>query len=467
MNQTKKRLSIINLAISITDIETIQLQILKLRILHSDEKIQEIITTLQEENYAQAQTLIKTYIETPNHEILQRSFQQEKERQEAKDKKIIDEFDLFTVESPTAASENKVIELNEMMQMNRELQIPEVKEHEEIDFDSLLNVKTDDIMPDNIDIDINDPLKNDFWNTLESSENDENPIEKDTFFDNHETSDIQTTTITEIDIDDFPEIVEINKEPEPLNEEETLHNILEKVTQPSTASTDTATQTEAENSETLEEAAEAMTLEQMEEIYEQSEHTEEIPAGDETEETSEKAAEKYKAISYIDQKLKNLQVQYPAVAKSAGEAYASVTESLAKIAREGYTEEDIGILLKKVSELKEEKPEEAVQLLLLAAATESKYAQFQLARTLFRGEILQKNIDEAFTLMNRLAVNEDYPEAICDLAQFYEYGIGVPKDKNKAELLYEEASDLGIQRATPHYERLRKENKGFLSFLTK
>jgi hypothetical protein len=77
MNQTKKRLSIINLAISMTDIETIQLQILKLGMSKSDEKIQEIIETLYEANYAQAQALIKEYIETPHHEILQRTFQKE------------------------------------------------------------------------------------------------------------------------------------------------------------------------------------------------------------------------------------------------------------------------------------------------------------------------------------------------------------------------------------------------------
>ncbi len=63
MNQTKKRLSIINFAISITDIETIQLQVLKLGMLKTDEKIQEIITAIQTENYAQAQRLIAVYIE--------------------------------------------------------------------------------------------------------------------------------------------------------------------------------------------------------------------------------------------------------------------------------------------------------------------------------------------------------------------------------------------------------------------
>ena len=61
MNQTQKRLSIINLAISITDIETIQLQILKLGLLKTDTKIQEIIAVLQAENYAKAQFMVKTF----------------------------------------------------------------------------------------------------------------------------------------------------------------------------------------------------------------------------------------------------------------------------------------------------------------------------------------------------------------------------------------------------------------------
>ncbi len=463
MNQTKKRLSIINLAISITDIETIQLQILKLRILHSDEKIQEIISTLQEENYAQAQAQIKTYIETPNHEILQRSFQHEKERQEAKDRAIIEEFDLFTVETPAPVNENTVLELDDMMQMDKESKVSPTKIHETVDFDMLLNVKTNEVMPDNIDIDINDPLKNDFWNTLENDITEENPIEKDTFFDNHET------TVTEIKIDDFPELSkeEIKKENEPkvFNEEELLHDILEKVTHQVNTVDEVQNNTPAEDDE----AKEVLTVSQVEEIYEKAQEKNEERSeenhGDEEEVVP--TIQNYKAISYIEQKLNNMQVQYPTIEANPKESFDSVNQWLAQIAQEGYTEEDVESVIKKVMHLQEENPEEAATLLLLCAATESKYAQFQLARALFKGDLLQQNIEEAFTLINRLAVNDDYPEAICDLAQFYEYGINTPKDKKKAEVLYEEAVDLGIQRAIPHYERLRKENKGFLSFLTK
>ena len=72
MNQTKKRLSIIELAISITDIETIQLQTLQLDPLRFDTKIDEILTLLEDENYGLAQNLIKDYIDMPQETVIQR-----------------------------------------------------------------------------------------------------------------------------------------------------------------------------------------------------------------------------------------------------------------------------------------------------------------------------------------------------------------------------------------------------------
>ena len=95
MNQTKKRLSIINHAISITDVETIQLQVLKLAPLKTDQKIQEIVTAIQAENYAKAQGLINAYIEAPTENIIQRTSQEDKNMINQEDQAIIDEFDLF------------------------------------------------------------------------------------------------------------------------------------------------------------------------------------------------------------------------------------------------------------------------------------------------------------------------------------------------------------------------------------
>jgi len=159
----------------------------------------------------------------------------------------------------------------------------------------------------------------------------------------------------------------------------------------------------------------------------------------------------YEPIPYIDQKFKNMQVQYPPVAQT-DEHFASVDAWLKKIANEGYEERDIEEMMRYIEKLSSEKQgAQAAQLLLISAATQSKYAQFMLARALFKGEIIQKNLPEAFTLINRLAMEDDYAEAICDLGQFYEHGIGIDKDRQRAQALYKEAMELGIKRAKRHY----------------
>jgi len=437
MNQTKKRLSIINLAISITDIETIQLQVLKLRLLKTDENIQEILSMLQNENYAQAQALITTYIDTPRKEVLQRTFQKEKEKRQENEKAVIDEFNLFTTEGErykdaeihtldlddmlrleseaeakhfmavhkSPEEENRILDLDDMLHFEEEANENKPRAvHEEIDFDSILNVNSEDILPDNINIDISHSENNDFWNQEESHTTENESVPRDTFFDEEESdvpSDIEEKESPVIEYP-FPEVQN------DIEEETEVQTV--KETEPDTIS--------------------------------------------------------YKPIPYIDQKLKNMQVQYPVV-EASDESFASVDKWLLKISNDGYTEKEIEEMIQTIDALRSDNSSEAAQLLLISAATESKYAQFRLARTLYKGEILQKNLPEAFTLINRLATYDDYPEAICDLAQFYEYGIGTEKDKSKAEELYKDAMEAGIKRATEHFERLQKENKGFFAFLAK
>jgi hypothetical protein len=173
----------------------------------------------------------------------------------------------------------------------------------------------------------------------------------------------------------------------------------------------------------------------------------------------------YKPIPYIDQKFKNMLIQYPPAEKT-NENFHSVDTWLTKISCEGYTEEEIEEIIIFIQQLEEEKKSaEAAQLLLITAATESKYAQFMLARSLFKGDLLEKNLPEAFTLINRLAMDDDYAEAICDLGQLYEYGIGIDKDMVRAEELYKEAMELGIQRAAAHYKRVHQANKSLFAKL--
>jgi hypothetical protein len=407
MNQTKKRLSIINLAISITDIETIQLQILKLALIKTDAKIQNILSVLQAENYAQAQGLITAYIDAPTEEILQRTSQKVPPIISQEDQAIIDEFDLFvTTSSSPTTQQPKEIDINEYGSARPKFK----KSKHTIDFDTLLNLNPDDVLSDNIDIDIAQKSKPDTFFDLPNEEEREEvlptqDIPKDTFFDTNEDAikdNIQTNHT----------IIEIAKEKKEIQVQTPINDI--------------------SSDDELKEIAVAQ---------------EETPSN-------------YPAMVHISQKLIRMNKQYPPIQKS-NEEFDTVNTLLEKITQEGYTENEIEEMLLFIKQLiKKEKYTEASQLLLICGATESKFAQFSLARELFKGSVLIKNITEAFTLMNRLAI-DDYPEALCDMGQFYEHGIGTKKDTIKAESLYKEAVNLGIKRAEKHHARLRKQNRKF------
>lgn len=170
---------------------------------------------------------------------------------------------------------------------------------------------------------------------------------------------------------------------------------------------------------------------------------------------------RYAPISYIDQKFRNMRHQFPQVEEGENGIIDEVKALLRQIAAEGYTENDIRDAIRFFQQKKAEGHRaEAAQMLLLAAASESKYAQLLLARELFKGDVLQIDYPESFTQINRLA-EHDYPEAICDLAQLYEFGYGIKKDKKTALLLFEEAAEMGVERALKHVVRLSSK-KGIL-----
>ncbi len=421
MNQTQKRLSIIKLAISIGDKETIQLQMLKLAPLKTDRKIQEILHGLQAENYAQTLPLITEYIETPPETILQRTIQDEIQTPE-EDEAIIEEFDLFRIpvkETPKQA--NEIVNIEAFEDNTDTLDIPLPEKEEKIDYDSLLNLQSDDILQDNIYIQ---------QTRLAEGEDD--------FFENrNETENFNYTEV--IEKDDF--FHNESAFPDPLPEE----------------SDDTQTDDKVES-----EHADFENPTVPESVVPDGEHSKAEPI--ENQETSD-AVTYYDPLPYIDQKFKNMLTQYPPV-ELPSRSYDSVNTWLQKIAAEGYTEAEIEALIETIMQRsKEGEKAEAAQLLLIAAATHSPYAQFILARALFKGDILEQNLPEAFTLINRMAMDDDYPEAICDLAQLYEHGIGVEADEERAQALYKEAMERGIKRAKAHYERLSKANKGFLGKL--
>lgn len=448
MNQTKKRLQIINIAISLTDIETIQLQILKLSTLRSDPKLQEIIAGLQAQNYAQTQTLITTYIETPMEEIVQRTPQNDQE--------IIEEFDLFVTAPETPQKEETELfdfdtlakePVKDSIEVNTQTsaEAPKAVQTQQNDtFDDLLNLKAHDVMPGNIELDISHTPRDDFFDIpVEDSRRDKeshidtNIIPKDDFFDmiDEPVTETSPEMKTDEDFTGLPpkEKEEISEETDRPEEERLLETVSEETGYEVAGAAPTA----------LDKGEAESRLHASETV---------IKTG-------------YKSIPYIDQKLKNMLTQYPPLHES-GERYASVDNWLLKISNEGYTEEEIEEVISHIQKLKENNDiAQAAQLLLISGATESKFAQFMLARELFRGELLEKNLPEAFTLINRLALDDDYPEAICDLAQFYENGVGIGKDKKKAEQLYHEAMERGVKRAVLHYDRVQKANKGLFGKL--
>ncbi|WP_294956720.1 tetratricopeptide repeat protein [Sulfurovum sp.] len=441
MNQTKKRLQIINIAISITDIETIQLQMLKLASLRSDEKLQEIIAGLQAQNYAQTQSLITTYIETPMEEIVQRTSQN--------DKDIIEEFDLF-VTTPETPIE-KETELFDFDTLVKEIpekakENPRTEAEQNIDFDNLLNLTAEDVMPNNIELDISHTPQDDFFDTAvkengaaKESHIDTNFIPKDDFFDHPEPFETSTQ-------ESEKDILFHNLPQEEEKEEENSTPLFKTENTPAEE-----TDISAPAEKTVEEELEG--------------HSSSIKEEAHVTKPEEGPLQTYKNIPYIDQKLKNMLTQYPPL-HTTQEHYDSVNNWLLKISNEGYSEKEVEEVISYIAQLKEgNNIAEAAQLLLICGATASKYAQFMLARELFRGEVLEKNLPEAFTLINRLAMDDDYPEAICDLAQFYENGIGIDKDRQRAETLYREAMELGVKRAKTHYERVQKANRGLLGKL--
>ena len=415
MNQTKKRLSIINLAISITDIETIQLQISKLRLLHADAKIQEIISVLQEESYAKSQGLITAYIEAPTEEVIQRASQETAPSISKEDQAIIDEFQLFVTADKKEKPQVVDIDINDYY----EEEIKITKQTNQIDFDSLLNIDPKDVLTDNITLDISDNLD------IENNQ--------DTFFEfdikkmkpvTLDTTSIPKDTFFDTEASTVPEVENLKQEEEMLfvKQEKTIKekNVKEK----------TIVEKEIDTS--------FPTL-QVKKLKKKS---------------------SYNPIPDIAQKLVSLKKQYPPVQKTY-EKFTTVEELLNKVSKEGYSEKEIEEIFSYIRKLIEKTHyTEAAQLLLVSASTESKFGQLMLARELFKGVLLQKNIPEAFELMKALAT-EDYPEALCDLGQFYENAIGTTQNKMKAEELYKEATKSGIKRAKKHYTRLKKQNKGF------
>ncbi len=501
LGQVEKRLEIIKIAITITDQETIDLQRLKLRRHRDNKQLAAILEVIDDTNYAQASHLIERYLGASSYgqeKKVKREVTQESYMRAAKDKEeedLIKQFGLFrepgrresassifdgdvstvpqnTVEIDFSNDESDLISVEEDNKQNHKKPLTT----EEI----IAQYET--IMTDNIPEKVSIPtsVKSNDIQRNEAIMDDEE-VESDTRLDDTGIDNI------EIDIEEY-EIEEFKIEQQPYVEQtpyieaeedkESIQNDIE--------SFDAKFNRELEKqfkhvdiqledvNELIEDEKEIVYTGSADEI--ETSKTYETPKTDETLE-ADKAQEtkdtkspyieddiEYEPISYIDQKVRNMLNQYPQIVENV-ECFDSEEKLLHKISLDGYSEQDIRQTIDHIYRLSDEgKLDEASHLLLIVASTESLYAQFILARELFKGKILQKNVTEAFTQINQLA-QDQYPEAICDLAQFYEHGIGTNKNRKKAFRLYEDAYDLGVDRADKHLTKMEEESKGILAKL--
>ena len=437
MNQTQKRLSIINLAISITDNETIQLQIGKLRLLQNDRRIKEIVSALEAHNYAYSQKLINDYIQTPTQHVHQRTLQNSysmtneaffneepqkfednepvkygQERYTPKERELIKQFDLFV--NDNVNPQNNSVDYSKVS-----------GEKPKNAYDVLLDMSADEIMPDNIKID----LKGDAFFESEDAKTPKDfaveTVPKDTFFDEK-------------------------------SEEE------EEMSQPSSSLQYDMLDEDAEEREEVSEELDS--VEEAEEFEDSDESALEEDASMDPS-SLEYENRRYPPILSIREQFEEAINRYQPLEESE-EVFSTVNAWLKQISTEGYQESEIREIVKRILTLAESEDQshraEAVELLLITGITEDMFAQLILSRELYRGRLLTKDVDASFKIMDRLA-EQEYPEAVCDLAQFLEYGIGTKKDKKKAKSLYLKAMDMGVERAQKHYEKLKKEG-GIFSF---
>ena len=417
MEEISTRFKIIELAIKLGDRDTIDIQARKLRDISIDDNLDEIISLLESNNFRQALFLMKNYSNT-----LKDNFFLDEDEQE----------DIETKESqqiPCTNSQSgiKIITVEDLLKLSDRSKesiaeydnspAPKEEESKEED-DDILNIdstysnykesnETNHL--DNIE-----PIYEPSYNQKEDK-NIDNPLPEPIY-------DYQPAPTFELDIDEDKNISSDSS----INLNDNINNLVD---------------------ETIENSTQAEAKEQ------ESTQSNKLPDSEN---------ETYPPMPHIELKFKNMLNQYPPL-ESSDEMAPEIYPMIDKISQDGYSEQDIWDFLDIYHKYKDEGNKAyAAQILLLAAATESKFAQFLLARELFSGDVIEKDHGEAFTQIKLLA-EKNFPEAICDLGQFYEYGIGIDKDKKMALILYEEAAELGVERAARHVNRL-KNSKGIFKF---
>ena len=442
MEEITTRFEIVRLAVQLGDFRTIDLQCEKLRALSLDDKLNEIIDLLESRNYRQALYEMKHYARS-----LEDEFFAERERQNAPEKfsrTVAADRGLFDLgEAPEEEDEERVLDLDEILRLSKKRTAPPSEEYrpapalEPTSPDEEEREAAPERSEERAPAPEKEPLE--FFEGREEAVENFHPEEEEAErFASQPVEEVEREEGASFEMEaEVPAASDIEKAPPAIAAEAELKDTMAPTSreEPGTA--------RGPVDRPAPRVAPAK------------------PKGAE----SAASETRHPPISYISQKFRNMMHQFPPVEREAP-IPEEVERMQKKIASEGYTDEEIEAFLKHYLRYKEKgKRAEAAMVLLLAAATESKFAQFLLARELFRGEILRQDHAEAFTQINTLA-DQNFAEAICDLGQFYEHGVGIGKDRQMALLLYEEAAEMGVERARRHYERL-KNSRGLLGVFKK
>lgn len=470
LGQVEKRLEIIKIAIAITDRETIDLQRLKLRRHRDNKQLAAILEVIDDENYAQASQLIERYLGNSSYsqeKKIKKEITKEALVRAARDieeEELIKKFGLFrepgrresgvplcgdNEENSIVTQKSVEIEFvdgeSDLIAIEQQSETAQTKHLTTEDIIAQYKTIPTDNIPEKVTIPTTakaDTAKED----TKQIDNEKVPEEIEIDVEEFEIDEFEIEQAPYIEIDSGREDIQNDIK----NFDEKFNRELEKQFKQADIEEKVDDVSDISNDETIERVEEVDSADDkepkaVESVYEEDDI-------------------EYEAISYIDQKVRNMLNQYPQVVENV-ECFDSEEKLLHKISLDGYSERDIRETIELIYDLADEgKLDEASHLLLIVASTESIYAHFILARELYRGRILQKNISEAFTQMNQLA-QDQYPEAICDLAQFYEYGIGTSKNRKKAFRLYEDAYDLGVDRADRHLTKMEEESRGILAKL--
>lgn len=419
MDQIKKRLEIIKIAIFISDNETIRLQLLKLEYFQENEQLNKIMDLLKHKSYGQAQVLISEYLNNQPDSNKENKKEDNTQKNEDDKKSIIEEFGLLKPNDSIGKYTPDSSGQNTKENKRKESTVSYVTNYKDfkLSSDEIEKIPTKKQAMQEMPA----KTKVDFSDIFLSLTNKKEHI--------GEAKEVESKIIL---IENTPKI-----------QEEVQEDIKEEIQEDNTPKGDMETPINIEKIKA---------------------HS--VSFGTQNSKNKESGLydTKYPPIPDIFHRFKNI-----ALFNIDDKNYTlskSAANWMNKISSFGYKDIEILKISKYIQRLKENKQiDEAIQLTLICSATESNLGKLIFARELYKGDIFEKDHIKACEMTKELALL-DYPEALCDLGQYCEYGIGTKKNLEYALHFYKKAHDLGLERANILYKNLKRK-KGFFSFLFK